>query len=39
VQDLAPLLADPAARVTGLHLYTFNAVEATEAWRRSMLAD
>ena len=23
------------ARVTGLHLYTFNAVEATEAWRRS----
>jgi methylenetetrahydrofolate reductase (NADPH) len=39
VQDLAPLLADPAARVTGLHRYTFNAVEATEAWRRSMLAD
>ncbi len=25
------------ARVTGLHLYTFNAVEATEAWRQSML--
>jgi methylenetetrahydrofolate reductase (NADPH) len=39
VQDLAPLLADPAARVTGLHLYTFNAVEATEAWRQGMLAD
>ena len=37
VEDLAPLLADPAARVTGLHLYTFNAIEATEAWRRSML--
>jgi methylenetetrahydrofolate reductase (NADPH) len=37
VEDLAPLLADPTARVTGLHLYTFNAVEATEAWRRSML--
>ena len=37
VEDLAPLLADPAARVTGLHLYTFNAVEATEAWRQSML--
>jgi methylenetetrahydrofolate reductase (NADPH) len=37
VEELAPLIADPAARVTGLHLYTFNAVEATEAWRRSML--
>jgi methylenetetrahydrofolate reductase (NADPH) len=37
VKELAPLLADPEARVTGFHLYTFNAVEATEAWRRSML--
>jgi methylenetetrahydrofolate reductase (NADPH) len=38
VEALAPLVADPASRVTGLHLYTFNAVEATEAWRREMLA-
>jgi methylenetetrahydrofolate reductase (NADPH) len=37
VEALAPLIADPAADITGLHLYTFNAVEATEAWRRSML--
>ncbi len=37
VESLAPLIADPAARVTGLHLYTFNAVEATEGWRQSML--
>ena len=37
VEDLAPLLVDRAARVTGLHLYTFNAVEASEAWRQSML--
>jgi len=37
VEDLAPLFADPAARVTGLHLYTFNAVEASESWRQSML--
>ncbi|MEA2631978.1 MAG: methylenetetrahydrofolate reductase [Chloroflexota bacterium] len=37
VEDLAPLVADPTARVTGLHLYTFNAVEATESWRQSML--
>jgi methylenetetrahydrofolate reductase (NADPH) len=38
VEALAPLIADPAARVSGLHLYTFNAVEATEGWRRQMLA-
>lgn len=38
VEGIAPLLADPLARVTGFHLYTFNAVEATESWRRSMLA-
>jgi methylenetetrahydrofolate reductase (NADPH) len=38
VEALAPLVADPAARVTGLHLYTFNAVEATEGWRKEMLA-
>lgn len=37
VEALAPLLADPAARVTGLHLYTFNGVEATDAWRREQL--
>ena len=37
VEGIAPLLADPAAHVTGFHLYTFNAVEATEDWRRSML--
>lgn len=37
VEDLAPLAAEPAAKVTGLHLYTFNAVEATEAWRQEML--
>jgi methylenetetrahydrofolate reductase (NADPH) len=37
VEELAPLVADPTARVTGLHLYTFNAVEATEGWRREML--
>ena len=37
VEGIAPLLADPYARVTGFHLYTFNAVEATEDWRRSML--
>jgi len=38
VEELAPLIGDAAARVTGLHLYTFNAVEATESWRQGMLA-
>lgn len=36
-EGVAPLLADPGARVTGFHLYTFNAVDATERWRREML--
>jgi methylenetetrahydrofolate reductase (NADPH) len=39
VEGIAPLLAEPAANVTGFHLYTFNAVEATESWRRSFLDD
>ncbi len=33
LESLAPLMADPAAGVHGVHLYTFNAVEATEGWR------
>jgi methylenetetrahydrofolate reductase (NADPH) len=37
VEDLAPLIADPDARIGGLHLYTFNSVASTEAWRQSML--
>ncbi len=35
---LAPHIADPAARIVDLHLYTFNAVDATEAWRSRYLA-
>jgi methylenetetrahydrofolate reductase (NADPH) len=38
LEGIAPTLADPAANISGLHLYLFNAVEATETWRRSMLA-
>jgi methylenetetrahydrofolate reductase (NADPH) len=38
LEQLAPLLADPRADVIGLHVYTFNQVEATEAWRRGYLA-
>ncbi|HTT54893.1 MAG TPA: methylenetetrahydrofolate reductase [Streptosporangiaceae bacterium] len=30
-------LADPAAAVAGLHLFTFNQVRQTEEWRRGLL--
>jgi methylenetetrahydrofolate reductase (NADPH) len=38
LEGLAPLIADPAAGAADLHVYTFNAVEVTEAWRRRYLA-
>jgi len=38
VGGLADLVADPAARVTGWHLFTFNAVESTVAWWRERVA-
>ena len=37
VNKLAPLIADPAADVLGFHIYTFNNVPATEAWRQAAL--
>ncbi|HLX34556.1 MAG TPA: methylenetetrahydrofolate reductase [Candidatus Limnocylindrales bacterium] len=38
LRGVAPVLADPVANVIDLHVYTFNQVEATESWRRDMLA-
>src|SRR3954469_7447725 len=38
LEGVAPLVADPAAGVVGVHLYTFNAVEVTERWRTNYLA-
>jgi methylenetetrahydrofolate reductase (NADPH) len=38
LEGLAPHIADPAAGIVDLHVYTFNAVEPTEAWRRRYLA-
>lgn len=35
--DLAPMLADPEANVRALHIFTFNQVAQTEAWRRRFL--
>jgi methylenetetrahydrofolate reductase (NADPH) len=37
LEGIAPTLADPSADVSGFHLYLFNAVEATETWRRAKL--
>ena len=36
--DLAPMLSDPDAGVRGLHVYTFNQLERTAAWRRGYLS-
>ena len=38
LDGLAPTVADPTADVVDLHLYTFNAVAATERWRKEYLA-
>jgi len=38
VEGLAPSLADPTARLAGLHVYTFNELARTERWRRRTLA-
>jgi methylenetetrahydrofolate reductase (NADPH) len=39
LRDLAPLIADPAMNVAGLHLYSFNQVAQTEVWRHEFLAE
>jgi methylenetetrahydrofolate reductase (NADPH) len=38
LEGIAPTISDPAAHVTGFHLYLFNAVEATERWRQAKVA-
>jgi methylenetetrahydrofolate reductase (NADPH) len=37
IRSLTPSLADPQNKVLGFHIYTFNEVEKTEAWRRKKL--
>jgi methylenetetrahydrofolate reductase (NADPH) len=34
---LGPYLGDPDCGVEGFHIYTFNEVKNTEAWRQEML--
>jgi methylenetetrahydrofolate reductase (NADPH) len=37
IKDLTPSLVDPQCKVEGFHVYTFNEVGKTEAWRREKL--
>jgi methylenetetrahydrofolate reductase (NADPH) len=37
VAGVAATVADPAARIAGFHVYTFNELERTERWRRETL--
>lgn len=37
LEALAPTIARPAARVRGLHVFTFNQVASAVAWQRAML--
>lgn len=38
IDALTPTLADPAMRVAGWHLFTFNEIRRTEQWRQDLLA-
>jgi methylenetetrahydrofolate reductase (NADPH) len=38
LEGLAPHVADPTAGIVDLHIYTFNNVAPTEAWRQRYLA-
>ena len=37
LEDLAPILVDQEAAVTGVHIYTFNQIDTTERWRHQYL--
>ncbi len=37
LEQLTPTFADPAARVGGIHVYTFNELKRTETWRRQLV--
>ncbi len=38
IKGLGPALADPEPKIAGFHIFTFNDLEKTEAWRRRKLA-
>jgi methylenetetrahydrofolate reductase (NADPH) len=37
LEQLTPTFADPAARVGGIHVYSFNELKKTETWRRQLV--
>lgn len=37
VEGVSPSIVDPSFGIRGLHIYTFNELRETEAWRRSLL--
>jgi methylenetetrahydrofolate reductase (NADPH) len=37
LKSLTPSFADPAARIGGIHVYTFNELERTERWRLELV--
>jgi len=37
LDELAPSFADPAARIGGIHVYTFNELQRTERWRLKLI--
>jgi methylenetetrahydrofolate reductase (NADPH) len=39
IDGLGPLLDDPDGKVAGFHVFTFNDVADTEAWRRRRIAE
>jgi len=39
LQRIGTTLADPASRVAGVHVFTFNQVQETETWRQSLLLE
>jgi methylenetetrahydrofolate reductase (NADPH) len=39
LRSLVPTLADPAADVRALHLFTFNQIESTVAWQRHLVRE
>lgn len=39
IRGLAPRVGDPALKIGGFHLYTFNEVAATESWRNQLMQD
>jgi methylenetetrahydrofolate reductase (NADPH) len=38
IKGLGPVLADPEQKIAGFHVFTFNDLAETEAWRRRKLA-